>query len=249
MKQSAQRSFIKTYLQQHWFKVALMSIVLYLFIQKDFRFSINLNSPTDSESMEVSPEDYAPQTVQKKKVLTEQKKESGKILDKFEMPSLFSGSPSKYNPAVELERVDEKVKHDYMKRFARVVINERRKYGIPSSILLACGLLQSHAGHRDMAQKGNNHFALNCTLGWEGDSDSYRGTCYRHYENAWTSFRDHSAYLTSGKFAQLTTLESTDYKSWARGLEQLGYGNGMDDLEKHLVTIIEEYGLQDLDKR
>lgn len=248
MKQSAKGSFVKTYLLQHWFKVALMSIVLYLFVQKDFRFSINLNSPTESESMEVSPGDFAPQVTQKKKILTERKKESGKILDKFEMPSLFS-SRSKYNPVVDLERVDEKIKHDYMKRFARVVINERRKYGIPSSIILACGLLQSHAGQRDIAQKGNNHFGLNCTLGWEGASGSYRGTCYRHYENAWTSFRDHSAYLTSGKFAQLTTLESTDYKSWARGLEELGYGNGMDNLEKHLITIIEEYGLQDLDKR
>ncbi len=248
MKQSAKRSFIKTYLSQHWFKVALMTIVLYLFVQKGFRFSINLNSPTESESMEVSPENYVPPIAPKKEIFTEKKKETGKILDKFEMPSFFSSS-NKYNPVVDLERVDDKVKHDYLKRFARVVINERRKYGIPSSIILACGLLQSHAGQRDMAQKGNNHFALNCTLDWEGESDSYNGTCHKHYENAWTSFRDHSAYLTSGKFAQLTTIESTDYKTWAKGLEKLGYGNGMENLEKHLVSIIEEYGLQDLDRR
>ena len=217
-------------------------------MQKDFRFSINLNSPTESESMETSPENYAPEVASKKEIFTERKKEKGKILDKFEMPSFFSSS-NKYNPVVDLERVDDKVKHDYLKRFARVVINERRKYGIPSSIILACGLLQSHAGQRDLAKQGNNHFALNCTLDWEGESGSYNGACYKHYENAWTSFRDHSVYLTSGKFAQLTTLESIDYKAWAKGLEKLGYGNDMDNLGKHLVSIIEEYGLQDLDRR
>lgn len=248
MKQSAKGSIILAYLRQHWFKAAFMTILLYLFVQKDFRFSINLNSPNESESMEVSPENYVPQTTPKKEIFTERKKESKKILDKFEMPSIF-GSKPKSHPIVNLERIDEKLKHDYLKRFARVVINERRKYGIPSSIILACGLLQSQGGQRSMAKSGNNHFALTCSLGWEGESGSYEGDCYRHYENAWTSFRDHSLYLTSGKFAQLTTLESTDYRSWATGLEQLGYGNGIDNLAMHLVDIIEEFGLEELDKR
>lgn len=247
MKQSAKRSVLLTYLRNHWFKVAFMTIILYLFIQKDFRFSINMNSPTESESLEVSPNELNSQTSSRKEIFTERKNKSEKILDKFEMPSIF-GSSAKYHPFNELKRVDDKTKHDYLKRFARVVINERRKYGVPSSIILACGLLQSHGGQRNMAQSGNNHFALPCSLGWEGDSGSYSGQCYRHYQNAWTSFRDHSVYLTSGKFAQLSTLGSTDYKAWAKNLESLNYG-GIDHLSTHLIDIIEEYGLNELDHR
>lgn len=248
MKQSAKGSNILAYLQHHWFKVAMMSVVLYLFIQKDFRFSINLNSPTESESMEMSPENQQLQIAPKKEIITERKKESTKILDKFQIPSPF-GSSAKSSLMDDLGRVDEQIKQEYLKRFARVVINERRKYGIPSSIILACGLLQSQGGQRAMAKQGNNHFALACSIGWEGAEGSYRNTCYRHYENAWASFRDHSIYLTSGKFGQLTTLESSDYKSWASGLEKLGYGSKIDNLSDHLITIIETYGLDELDRR
>ncbi len=248
MKKSVKGSNILTYLQQHWFKVALMSVVLYLFIQKDFRFSINLNSPIESESIEMNPENQQFQVTTKKEIFTERKKESPKILDKFQMPYPFGGT-SKTSLMDNLTKVDDKMKHDYLKRFARVVINERRKYGIPSSIILACGLLQSQGGQRDMAKQGNNHFALTCSIGWEGPTGSYQNTCYRHYENAWASFRNHSIYLTSGKFGQLSTLESTDYKAWAKGLERLGYGNKIDHLADDLVDIIETYGLAELDQR
>ncbi|MEM6320607.1 MAG: glucosaminidase domain-containing protein [Bacteroidota bacterium] len=247
MKQSAKGFHPLSYLKQHWFKLAFMTILLYLFIQKDFRFSINLQSPNETESLEMSPQEYVPQRAQKKEIFTERKKETTKILDKFEMPSIFSSKP-KVNPMAPLEKLADKTKHDYLKRFARVVINERQKYGIPSSIILACGLLQSHAGQRDMAIKGNNHFALTCN-GWFGESDAYQGTCYRHYENAWTSFRDHSNYLTSEKFASLKSLGSNNYKGWANGLEQLGYGDEIPDLASHLISIIETYGLAELDNR
>jgi len=236
------------YLQKHWFKVAFMSILIYLFVEKDFRFSFNLNAPADPESIELSPMDQKSPSGQKKEIFTERTKETKKILDKFEIPSLFGKVP-KSNPMLELMKVDEKLKHDYLKRFAKVVINERRKFGIPSSIILACGLLQSAAGQRDMSRLGNNHFALTCTLGWEGETGSYDGNCYRHYENAWTSFRDHSIFLTSSSFGQLSTIESSDYKSWAKGLEQLGYGGDMDNLANNLVEIIEFYGLNELDHR
>lgn len=248
MKKNSTGPNLLAYLQQHWFKVACVSLVLYIFIQKDFRFSINMNSPNESEYMEMPQNDNLLQTTPKKEIFTERKSEKKKILDKFQMPSIF-GSSTKRNLMVDLERLDDKLKHDYLKRFARVVINERHKYGIPSSIILASGLMQSQAGQRDIAKGGNNHFGLKCTVGWTGESGSYRGECYRHYENAWTSFRDHSTYLTSGKFAQLTTLESTDYKSWASGLEQLGYNKDIDNLAENLVSIIEEYGLAELDRR
>lgn len=247
MKSSASFSSVMAYLLKHWFKVILFSIVVYAFVQKDFQFSINLNSPQDEESSKIQPNNFGSQVTQKKPILTDKQKQPPASVDKFELPSPFSSTP-KYNPMANLGKIDEKVQHDYLKRFARVVINERRKYGIPSSIILACGLLHSQAGQRDMSKKGNNHFALTCSLEWEGETGAYRGACHRHYENAWASYRDHSVYLTSGQFAQLTTLESTNYKDWAKGLNKLNYG-GIENLDRHLISIIEKYGLDELDRR
>ena len=242
MKKSATTSNLTNYLQKHWFKFFFLGILLYIFISKDFSFSINMNSPLEEKSMELPQGE-----TQEKQIFTERKNESKKNSSLFEMPSLF-GSSKKHNLMTELNRIDDKTKHDYLKRFAHVVINERRKYGIPSSIILANGLLQSQAGQRDMSKAGNNHFAIGCSLDWVGESGSYQGACFRHYENAWASFRDHSLYLTSGKYAPLSTLGSTDYKAWANALEKMGYA-GVDGLANSLIEIIELYGLEELDNR
>ncbi len=243
MKKSATTSNLRTYLQQHWFKFFFLAIILYLFISKDFSFSINMNSPLEEGSMELVPQEQT----QKKQIFTERKNESKENSTRFEMPSLF-GTSKNYNPMMDLNKIDDKTKHDYLKRFAHVVINERRKFGIPSSIILANGLLQSHAGQRDMAKIGNNHFAIACSINWEGESGSYQGICFRHYENAWASFRDHSLYLTSGKYAPLSTLGSADYKAWAYALEKIGYAD-VKNLANSLIEIIELYGLNELDNR
>lgn len=247
MKKKTTITTILSYAQQYWFKVLLLIILVYLFTEKDFRFSINLNTPAE-EKMEVSPSTKNYQTTQKKEIFTERKNESKKILDKFQLPTFFGGSRGK-DPLGEFTKIDDKVKHEYIKRFAKVVINERRKYGIPSSIILACGLLQSQAGQRALTNNSNNHFALYCSLEWAGETDLSNGECYRRYENAWASFRDHSMYLTNSKFSQLSSLGSTNYIGWANGLEQLNYGEGIENFSDILIGIIQQYGLDELDRR
>ena len=72
--------------------------------------------------------------------------------------------------------------------------------------------------------------------------------CYRRYEKAWTSFRDHSVFVTSGKFSDLRRCGETNFKDWAKGLERLGYPSTGGHLADDLIKIIETYQLERLDK-
>ena len=137
----------------------------------------------------------------------------------------------------------------YIARFSKVAASERKKFGIPASIILGNALLHSLAGTAEIAEAGaNNHFALRCTPDWQGPQRTYAGQCYRQYENAWTSFRDHSFYITTGSFSHLRQLSDTDYKGWADALEKAGFSQEK-DLGRQLVKAIQVYGLEKLDRR
>ncbi len=233
------------YAQQHWFKLILLGLFLYLFTQKDFSFSINLSDP---DELETPAKEHGQKAAVKKAYFTEQTnlKQAG-ILDRFDL-SPFSRSQPKKTVKPALENVSDYAKEQYLKRFAKVVVEERRKFGIPSSILLATAFLQSRAGERSITQQSNNHFAIPCTIDWSGPSKNIAGQCYRQYENAWMSFRDHSLYLSTGKFSKLQSLDSTDYQAWAMNLEQLGYSEQR-DFAQQIIQVIEHYGLNALDVR
>jgi flagellum-specific peptidoglycan hydrolase FlgJ len=130
----------------------------------------------------------------------------------------------------------------YIKRFAPVAKTEQDKYGVPVSIILASGLLHSQAGQREMTKQGNNYFALDCSSDWVGATVKETGNCYRSYQNAWTSFRDHSLFVTTGHYANLPKLGDTNYSDWAIALEDMGYG-GTPDLGKQLLYVIDTWQL------
>ncbi len=236
---------ILEYAQQHWFKLILLGLFLYLFTQKDFSFSINLSDP---DELETPAKENGQKTAAKKAYFTEQTKlKQVGMLDHFDL-SPFSKSKPKRKTKSTLGKVSPYAQEQYLKRFAKVVVEERRKFGIPSSILLASAFLQSHAGERTIAQQSNNHFAIPCTTGWSGPSKNVAGQCYRQYENAWMSFRDNSLYLSTGKFSKLQSIDSTDYQAWAVRLEQLGYSE-YDNFAQQVIQVIEHYGLTALDVR
>ena len=237
---------ILEYAQQHWFKLILLGLFFYLFTQKDFSFSINLSDP---DGLEAPAKEHGQKAALKKKeYFTEQTKlKQSSILDHFDL-SPFSRSQPKKKARPTLSQVSDYAKEQYLKRFAKVVVEERRKFGIPSSILLASAFIQSHAGEQTTAQQGNNHFAIPCTSEWSGPSKNIAGQCYRQYENAWMSFRDNSLYLSTGKFSKLQSLDSTDYQAWAVRLEQLGYSEE-ENFAQQVIQVIEHYGLNALDLR
>jgi len=239
---------LKSYLTLNWFKLMIFVLIAFIFLRKDFSFSINLNSPFRMEEEQKNPSNQA--ATKKEPLVTEKQskvpvvKSQSSFFDRFELPFIGKGKTS--SKKEEIKSVSEESIQAYINRFANVAVNEQQKFGIPASIILGNALVHSFAGKRDMAIQGNNHFSIPCTPEWKGDSGTYNDACYRHYENAWTSFRDNSIFLSGARFGSLRKLRPTDYKSWATGLEKLGYSD-LDNLEKRLLEVIDTYQLHQLD--
>jgi len=141
---------------------------------------------------------------------------------------------------------------DYVDTFSEVAQLEMKAYGIPASITLAQGLLESGFGKGALAQKTNNHFGIKCHTGWEGDYDFHdddeKGECFRKYNHPMYSYRDHSLFLTKrGRYAFLFEYRNTDYKKWAHGLRKAGYATDKRYPQK-LISLIERYELSKFDK-
>ncbi|MBO8460460.1 MAG: glucosaminidase domain-containing protein [Bacteroidetes bacterium] len=140
---------------------------------------------------------------------------------------------------------------DYIQKYAPIAVSEQAKFGIPASITLAQGLLESGAGKSELAMTSNNHFGIKCHTGWTGERTYYDDDadqeCFRKYKNVSESYDDHSLFLTSRpRYADLFSLKATDYKGWAHGLKKAGYATDPNYANK-LIKIIEDYGLHQLD--
>lgn len=143
-------------------------------------------------------------------------------------------------------------KLDYIDKYSDLAIKEMKRTGVPASITLAQGILESNAGQSVLATKGNNHFGIKCHNGWRGKTmkmdDNAPKECFRVYPNAEASFRDHSDFLRSrDRYKSLFELKQTDYKGWARGLKKAGYATDPGYADK-LITLIEDYELYRFDK-
>lgn len=140
---------------------------------------------------------------------------------------------------------------DYVDTFAEIAQHEMEAFGIPASITLAQGMLESGIGSGPLALKSNNHFGIKCHQGWEGDTvshdDDSRGECFRKYNHPLYSFRDHSVFLSSRvRYASLFRLDQDDYKGWAKGLKKAGYATDPRYADK-LISFIKRYKLQRFD--
>ena len=177
-----------------------------------------------------------------------------KVLEVIEMPELGNSiSVDKEIPQRVLEGYHQKA-FDYVERFGRIAIGEQEKYGIPASITLAQGLLESGFGKSRMALTINNHFGIKCTA----HQRRQKGKCYIFaddtkydrfvkFENAWASYRAHSKVLQNSRYESLYVLQPTDYEGWALGLQKAGYASDKNYARK-LVRIIELYELYEYDE-
>ncbi|MBO7317961.1 MAG: glucosaminidase domain-containing protein [Bacteroidales bacterium] len=130
----------------------------------------------------------------------------------------------------------------YIARYYKLAQEQQRLHGIPASITLAQGLLESAAGQSKLAVVARNHFGIKCH-DWDGDAVKYKGDCYRMYDDVEESYEDHSAFLLRERYKPLYELKITDYKGWAKGLKKYGYAEDPKYPDK-LITIIERYNLQ-----
>ncbi|MBK6380975.1 MAG: glucosaminidase domain-containing protein [Chitinophagaceae bacterium] len=137
---------------------------------------------------------------------------------------------------------------EYIVQFKDIAISEMKRTGVPASITLAQGILETENGNSELVKKSNNHFGIKCKSTWTGESvthdDDANGECFRAYTNANESYRDHSDFLKANKrYSALFNLDPVDYAGWAKGLKKAGYATNprYPDL---LIKYIEQYDLQ-----
>lgn len=142
-------------------------------------------------------------------------------------------------------------KEEYIKKYAPIAISEMKRTGVPASITLAQGLLESGAGKSRLATQANNHFGIKCHKNWTGKTishdDDAKGECFRAYDRAEASFRDHSDFLRyNDRYKFLFDYDPADYKSWCFGLKKAGYATDPKYAYK-LIDLVEKYKLYKYD--
>lgn len=149
------------------------------------------------------------------------------------------------------------IAHDYIALYHEIAQKEMEMYGIPASITIAQGMLESDLGRSDLATKANNHFGIKCGSQWKGetfykhdDDKDHRGklieSCFRSFDSVEESYRAHSTFLADERkayrYGKLFDLDKTDYKGWAKGLLEAGYATDKKYPQK-LISLIKKYEL------
>jgi LysM repeat protein len=137
----------------------------------------------------------------------------------------------------------------YIATYKDIAMEEMQRTGVPAAITLAQGIHETGAGTSDLVVRSNNHFGIKCKTEWTGEKvyhdDDARGECFRKYEDAFQSYRDHSDFLKNRPYyASLFTLDPTDFEGWAYGLKKAGYATNP-KYPQILIKLIKDYNLQD----
>ncbi len=140
---------------------------------------------------------------------------------------------------------------EYVSTYKDAAIAEMKRSGVPASVTLAQGILETECGNSELVKKSNNHFGIKCKSTWTGESvrhtDDAPNECFRKYASAADSYKDHSDYLkTSPRYAALFELPLNDYKGWAYGLKRAGYATNP-KYPQIVISNIEKYNLQQYD--
>ncbi|MGK0388876.1 MAG: flagellum-specific peptidoglycan hydrolase FlgJ [Maribacter sp.] len=232
-------------------RIAIIALAAYLFMQKEINFQVNVQS----SSIEQIEDEQLHETgnISSEKRLSGDQPESSSRLSGLKA-SLFGVSKKKLTKKtssskkkqIQLQDINPNDVEAYISRFSNVAVSEMRKFGIPASIILANGLLQSGAGKTATSSSSHNHFNLLCDSSWNGKMKDFDGQCFKSYESAWAGYRGHSEYL-SQNFGQLKKSADKDYTKWAKGLKK-GNFNGQKNLAKKLINTIEKYDLDQFDR-
>lgn len=226
--------------------------------------TVSKNSPTPSKSAKPVAAKTNPVVVTTKKEEEPIKQsntttELQKIEEKYEAAkeeNKSTGNAEVYSKNEILEattrvKVTTAMVFDYIATYREIAKSNMRQFGIPSSIILGQGILESGAGTGPLSILANNHFGIKCHKDWNGPSirydDDEAQECFRKYDQSMESFQDHSQFLLGRKWYEpLFQLEKDDYKQWARGLKNAGYATDPKYPEK-LIAIIERYQLYQYD--
>lgn len=196
-----------------WLKLGLAALALFIFTQKDIHFSINMKAPLETviDDRQESPNTPA-------------------NIDQMSLVSPVSLTNASAEPTFSLNNISDQQARSYIQRFERVARAEMDKFGIPASIKMAQGILESKAGTNEDAMTYNNHFGQVMAGG--------------EYKSAWQNWRAHSLFLQQN-YPSLFEL-GPNRKKWVKEFKQLGYSSDR-NYGKYLLDIIEKYDLSELD--
>ena len=265
--QSLQRQ-AEVYVRRYWFRAFLLGLALFLLESKDVSINLNLNS-AQASLFGAAPEevylDTEAETANVPRALNTsllgsepapvQKESAPASKPDHNLANTFSNLSFSDSKAPSKDRATKRQKQlAYVKRFAAVAQTEMKKFGIPASVTLAQGLLESNVGESSLATRNNNHFGIkcfsrNCRRGHCSNyTDDSHKDFFRTYKSPWESYRAHSLMLYHNKrYKHLFDLKSHDYKSWSYGLKKAGYATDPNYGEK-IAGMIEDLDLHQYDK-
>lgn len=151
------------------------------------------------------------------------------------------------------EHQTRQTREEYIDRYHHIAVDHMERYGIPASITLAQGILESDCGNSFLSRSSNNHFGIKCKKNWTGKKvyhdDDEKGECFRAYPTVEASYEDHAEFLDrQPRYDSLFIYAHDDYRSWARGLKAAGYATAPDYAQR-LIKIIEESRLYLFDRK
>ncbi len=246
----------ESWVSRHWLDLFLVSILLYVVFNKNITIQFNLNTRGAQTAMvvpqaQVLPSAYQPEG---KKLEVKPRRTQSAESKKFRNLTFVLSPDYAKRKKVPHSIVKEKIAYclGYVDQFADLARKEMKEYGVPASITLAQGLLESDAGDSRLARESNNHFGIkcrtkcrSCTCRNYTDDDIY--DMFRVFESPGESYREHSILLNSKRYQHLLKLRKSDYKGWARGLKKAGYATDRHYAEK-LIQIIEVLNLDRFDR-
>ncbi len=225
--------------------ITVVAGLMYVATQPSFELKINSSGSSEKQLVNIMESNI----MERESMMSEKLSASLESMEEFWQRSKFylrKAVDDKMGRKVQIGEVDEEGISNFVRRFQRLAIKEQTEFGIPASVIIAHSLLQSQAGTAIAAIEANNFFSIPNTSDWQGDTLQIDGNSFRKYVHPKTSFRDNSYFLTSGNLSHLKGLESTDYKAWAKGIEQSKMF-ATDDYGKKIIRVIETLELEKLD--
>ncbi len=243
-----------------WIRIGLISLGLYIILHKDISIVLEFNNFSTNPDANIGANasqlgEQEPKAVKAVHKEGKSYKKSRKKEQNIENPAnTFSNMPFEEKDDDAKNKLEKRRKMKlYVKQYATYAQSEMKKHGIPASITLAQGLLESDAGESRLAVDNNNHFGIKCF-----SKTCKRGHCsnytddshkdfFRKFKNPGESFKAHSELLQKERYQFLYNYKRTDYVSWARGLKNAGYATDP-DYDSKLINLIRELDLHDYDR-
>lgn len=270
---------VNLHLRRFWWKALALGFLVWFVNRKDLSVNVQFNNlaaqftpPNKTKSSESSGTPKAvntsmlqndrkrkvqkknkPVAVSKKRPASYSKTAKDDNLGNTYSNMTYSGAGFATRDSKSAEEIKRQKQLKYVGRFVDVAQAEMKKYGIPASITLAQGLLESNAGESRLAVKNNNHFGIKCFSRTckkghcSNFTDDTHKDFFRKYKSSWESYRGHSHLLRADRYKPLYKLNSNDYKAWARGLKKAGYATDKYYAEK-LINLIEDLNLDQYDE-